>query len=1128
MKHNPVIFGSAPLMRGKTTPRGKFETMDGRTWYRISNFNRMPPFFMTITNPDDIWMFIATTGGITAGRKNSDSALFPYTTVDRVIDGHTTTGGYSAVLVDGADATSFWEPLRWENLGVYDISKSIRKDVYGNAVIFEEQNRSLGVTFRSGWESCSEFGIHRFSSITNDSDKFLKIRLLDGVRNIMPSGASEVMQRSYSNLLDAYKRTEGDPRTGLATYSLSATLTDQAEPSECLRTTTVWSYGLDDAKLMISENQLDAFRYGETPRDETDIKGERGAYFRMKSVELHPGETRNWGLVADVEQDHVSVNNLKNRLADNRSSLVGDLHSCLSLSRNRLKRILRDNDAIQDVESLESQYHHLSNVMFNIMRGGYFVSGYSIQSQGFIDFVNRWNSTVGTRFSDWLQRLPKELPISDLIRLSCELNDPDLRRLALEYLPLTFSRRHGDPSRPWNRFSIETRNAKDEPVVGYQGNWRDIFQNWEALCLSYPMYFPSIAVKFLNATTIDGYNPYRISQDGIDWEVPEPDNPWSNIGYWSDHQVVYLTKILEHVDTILPGEIDAMLNSSIFVYAEVPYRIKPFEHLLSEPYDSIEFNETKDAALRLRKSEIGADGFLLSDQHHQLVRGTMAEKLLILLLAKTANYVPGGGIWMNTQRPEWNDANNALAGWGLSVVTLSYLLRYLNVLDQLLTEHSKDKVSLHTEVAEWMENSITALSNIGPEASGSPEMRYKLLVDLGTAAGTYRTAVYDSGFSGEMTAVAYSRIRELTGLCSAHFRHTLRETRWPDGTFESYQTLQINNGRAEVTRLYPMLEGQVAGLSSGVVDPEEAVSILESLRNGPLYRADQHSYMLYPNRDIPGFLDKNIISEEDANKLTILNRERSEWEGLLRPDSREKWHFDGRFRNGKDLHAAAARFPDKERIELEELFERTFHHEAFTGRSGSFFAYEGLGSIYWHMVSKLLLAVQEILVQAAKGGADKHVVQKLKKRYIDIRNGLGFNKEPQVYGAFPTDPYSHTPWGRGAKQPGMTGQVKEEILTRFAELGLVVRDGRVGFMPELILDDQWHRDRGEYSFMFCGVNFTVTEEEQPSLGILFADGSRTAIEATGASAEIPADISKHIFARNGQVQAVKVGIRRER
>jgi hypothetical protein len=29
---------------------------------------------------------------------------------------------------------------------------------------------------------------------------------------------------------------------------------------------------------------------------------------------------------------------------------------------------------------------------------------------------------------------------------------PAAERLVLAYLPLTFSRRHGDPSRPWNRF----------------------------------------------------------------------------------------------------------------------------------------------------------------------------------------------------------------------------------------------------------------------------------------------------------------------------------------------------------------------------------------------------------------------------------------------------------------------------------------------------------------------------------------------------------------------------------------------------------------------------------------------------------------------------------------------------
>ena len=120
-------------------------------------------------------------------------------------------------------------------------------------------------------------------------------------------------------------------------------------------------------------------------------------------------------------------------------------------------------------------------------------------------------------------------------------DDPDcLERLYREYLPLTFSRRHGDPSRPWNQFSIETRHARRLQDSKYQGNWRDIFQNWEALGLSFPEFLESMVFKFVNASTADGYNPYRITHDGIDWEVHDPDDPWSNIGYWGDHQIIYL------------------------------------------------------------------------------------------------------------------------------------------------------------------------------------------------------------------------------------------------------------------------------------------------------------------------------------------------------------------------------------------------------------------------------------------------------------------------------------------------------------------------------------------------------------------------------------------------------------
>ncbi len=47
--------------------------------------------------------------------------------------------------------------------------------------------------------------------------------------------------------------------------------------------------------------------------------------------------------------------------------------------------------------------------------------------------------------------------------------DSELDKLLLEYLPLTFSRRHGDPSRPWNRFSIDIKDDKNEEIAELSG-----------------------------------------------------------------------------------------------------------------------------------------------------------------------------------------------------------------------------------------------------------------------------------------------------------------------------------------------------------------------------------------------------------------------------------------------------------------------------------------------------------------------------------------------------------------------------------------------------------------------------------------------------------------------------------
>ena len=184
----------------------------------------------------------------------------------------------------------------------------------------------------------------------------------------------------------------------------------------------------------------------------------------------------------------------------------------------------------------------------------------------------------------FLDDLPERLDFNALRAAVAKQNDPQLARLCYEYLPVTFGRRHGDPSRPWNKFRIALRDENGASRLDYQGNWRDIFQNWEALTLSYPEFVENVVAKFVNASTMDGYNPYRITKDGIDWEVEEPDDPWSYIGYWGDHQIIYLLKLLELSQQFHPDSLADLLRHEIFSYANVPYRIKSFEDLLLDAF----------------------------------------------------------------------------------------------------------------------------------------------------------------------------------------------------------------------------------------------------------------------------------------------------------------------------------------------------------------------------------------------------------------------------------------------------------------------------------------------------------------------------------------------------------------
>ena len=65
----------------------------------------MAPFFMTIVGAGDAWLFVSSTGGLTAGRVAPDSSLFPYYTDDKVAESAGRTGGLSLLRVAHAGSS---------------------------------------------------------------------------------------------------------------------------------------------------------------------------------------------------------------------------------------------------------------------------------------------------------------------------------------------------------------------------------------------------------------------------------------------------------------------------------------------------------------------------------------------------------------------------------------------------------------------------------------------------------------------------------------------------------------------------------------------------------------------------------------------------------------------------------------------------------------------------------------------------------------------------------------------------------------------------------------------------------------------------------------------------------------
>ncbi|MYG98210.1 MAG: hypothetical protein F4011_07090 [Acidimicrobiaceae bacterium] len=1115
-------------------PEGRLCVADGLEWYRVDDYDLLDPFLVNVTSRSDLWLFVSSTGALTAGRRSPEQALFAYETDDRLHRSGGRTGPFTLIRTGGGDEP--WQPFA-PHAPYGTVRRSVAKTLCGDRLRFEEHNPELGLTFRYTWATAAGYGLVRTCELAAAAGASgCDIELLDGLIDVLPAGVELEAQQTSSTLVDAYRRSEFDPESGLALFTLEALVSDLSDPAESLLASVVWSRGLDAAVTAMSDRQIRSFRSGKALEAEHLATGVKGAFLVSAPARVGPDSPLRWTIVADVNRDHIAVARLR-RWLRSAGAAESNARAAVDQSHGDLTSLIAHADALQQTADRGATVRHLANVTYNCMRGGVPLDAHRVGLADVSRFMSARNRPAAARFEQLAAGMDAVVELDEL--QAAVSQDATLARLANEYLPLTFSRRHGDPSRPWNSFQIGDGASTGDRLFAYEGNWRDIFQNWLALVHSFPGYAPSFLAKFLNASTLDGHNPYRIGSDGIDWEMPG-EGSWSTFGYWGDHQIVYLHSILDAVHRFHPGSLEAALDRLEFSYGDVPYRMLPYDSIVADPKHTLEFDHAAQDGIDDRVTEIGADGRLVAAAGGGVHHASLAEKLLVPALAKLSSLVPGGGIWLNTQRPEWNDANNALVGIGVSVVTVFHLREYLAFLDGLLERSPVGEVPVAPAVLEWMAGLESAFDTHRGLAEGDPitaEARRDLLDQLGRSASSYRSSVY--GRPPEPArAASVAAVRGCIRAALPHLDRIIAEARRSDGLAHAYRLLRLGPATAELDPLYVMLEGQIAALSSALAGPQDVIDLVDALFASDLYRPDQRSFLLYPNTPRPSFMNKNQVPESAVGPA--LRSLIDDGHGIAQRDADGSVRFAAHLRRQEDLEDAidsleeACRPDSAGRAEVLEAYEAVFEHRAFAGRSQTMYRYEGLGCVYWHMVMKLMFRLQQRIFAAADSDADRDLLAEMVHRYRRVRAGLGPSKTVVDHGAFPLDPHSHTPAHTGAQQPGMTGAVKEGILLRWGELGLRVDDGRLGFAPVLLdpaeflaaacpwppLGEGGSLEPGTLGFTYCGAPVVYHQDDS-------APWTRATLlggETVAGTDRLDRAVSRALFARTGAVSRIDVGI----
>jgi len=382
-----------------------------------------------------------------------------------------------------------------------------------------------------------------------------------------------------------------------------------------------------------------------------------------------------------------------------------------------------------------------------------------------------------------------------------------------------FSRKHGDPERDYNFFSIA-----GEYFSQGNGNFRDVCQNRRSDVFFHPEIGDFNVWSFFNYVQMDGYNPLEIrpctfavlpeqkeaavalvkaqvkgdttpverllekkftpgqicgvlAENGLTAEdeealvadilglCSEQLEAGFAEGYWSDHWD-YLMDLTENYLLVFPDKKkELLLGRNDYRFYDSPGLVRPRK----ETYVLSKGKVRQYGALNHSKEKERREGFVaggtnwLKDTNGEVVTTTLLGKMLTLAVNKFLLLDQEGmGIEMDGGRPGWNDAMNGLPGlFGSGMPETMELARLLGFLcDCFTNDEVTEDVELPKELAELMEK----LEGILKERDGLSPFAY--WDKAATLREEFRAGIAFT-VSGEKTKVPAANIGRLLTNCLA-------------------------------------------------------------------------------------------------------------------------------------------------------------------------------------------------------------------------------------------------------------------------------------------------------------------------------------------------------------------------